>query len=186
MQVEAGTVRRGAVLEIEGQLFLVVKTEFRNPGNWRAILNITLKNLKTGTTNEQRWRPQDKVEVAFVEERGAEYLYSDNHSHVFMYMDDYDQISLQKDALGDEVLYLLPNTPVKIKVYDKKPVSIELPNTVRHEIKQTEPTVKRATAQAQYKPAITETGLKVMVPPFINIGDKVEIDTRSGEYLSRV
>jgi len=183
---EVGTVRKGAVVEMDGQLYLVTKTEFRNPGNWRAIFQVTLKNLRTGSTTEQRFRPQDKIQVAYVEEREAQYLYSDTNHHVFMYTDNYEQESFPHDDLADEVLYLQPNTTVKIRVYDGKPVSIELPASVRHKIKHTEPSLRGATAQAQYKHAVTETGLRVSVPPFIGIGDMIEIDTRTGEYLSRV
>jgi elongation factor P len=185
MQIDAGNVRRGAVVDINGDLFLVTKTEFRNPGNWRAILQITLKNLRTGNSIEQRFRPQDKLTIAYVEERAAEYLYFDGKNYVFMFSDDYDQVQLPAEILGDDGLLLLPNTPVKVRVYDGKPVSVELPNSVKHKVVQADPAIKGATAQAQYKPAVTETGLKIMVPPFINAGDVIEIDTRTGEYLAR-
>ena len=183
---QVGNIRRGAVLKLDGDLFLVTQTEFRNPGNWRAIITFKLKNLRSGTTTERRFRSQDKVEVVFVDQREAEYLYSDANYHCFMDSETYEQEALPTDVLGDDVRYLLPNTKVQIKFYDSKPISVELPNCVQHVIRETEPSLRGATAQAQYKPAVTETGLKIMVPPFVNVGDKVEIDTRTGEYLSRV
>jgi len=180
-----GNLRRGTVIEMDGQLCLIVATEFRNPGNWRAILQIKLKNLKTGAITEQRVRPQDKVEVVFVETREMQYLYSDaNYIHL-MDTQTFDQVQLPLDAIGDDLLYLVPNMTVSVKLYDGEPISVELPTNVQHEIKQTDPSIKGSTAQAQYKPAVTETGLKIMVPPFIKEGDVVEIDTRTGEYLSR-
>jgi len=178
-------LRRGAVVQMDGQLYLIVATEFRNPGNWRAILQIKFKNLKTGVTTEQRVRPQDKVEVVFVETREMQFLYSDSSSIHLMDTQSFEQIELPRDNIGDDVLYLLPDMTVNMKLYDGEPVSVELPSSVQQRIKQTDPSLKGSTAQAQYKPAITQTGLKVMVPPFVKEGDVVEIDTRTGEYLSR-
>ena len=180
-----GNVRRGAVIKLENDLFLVTKTEFRNPGNWRAILHLTIKNLRTGSITSQRVRPQDKVEVAFVDQREAQYMYSDAIQHHFMFTDTYEQEGFDHDVLGDDALYLTPECKVQLKLYNGKPISVELPSSVVQTIKQTEPALKGATAQAQYKPAVTETGLKTKVPPFIGIGETVEIDTRTGEYLGR-
>ena len=183
---QLGNIRKGAVVEMNGELLLVVGTEFRNPGNWRAILQMKLKNLRTGKMTEQRVRPQDKVEVAYVDEREMQYVYHDNAAVHLMDTETYDQVELPLEDLGDDVLYLLPEAIVKIKLYNGKPIGVELPQTVQLKVTQTDPAIKGATAQAQYKPAITETGLKVMVPPFVKIGDVIGIDTRSGEYLSRV
>jgi elongation factor P len=181
-----GDLRRGEVISLDGELFVVVATEFRNPGNWRAILQVKLKNLRSGSTVERRFRPQDKVEVVFVDTHEAEYLYSDGKRHHFMETGSYEEVALPADLLGDDVLYLLPNTKVQMKLYNNKPISVELPNSVRHTVKETEPAIRGATAQTQYKPAVTETGLKISVPPFVNPGDLIEIDTRTGEYVSRI
>ena len=183
---EAGTLRRGSVITMDGNLFVVVKTEFRNPGNWRAFVQVTLKNLRTGTMAEQRFRPQDKVQVAFTDRREAEYVYSDANSHNFMYTDTYEQEPLPREILGDDALYLHAGDKVEVLLCDNKPVSVEMPKSVKHKISETQPSLRGSTAQAQYKPAVTETGLRIQVPPFIEIGDVVEIDTRTGEYLSRV
>jgi elongation factor P len=180
-----GNVRRGAVIKIDNELFAVMKTEFRNPGNWRAILHLTLKNLRTGTITDRRVRPQDKVDVAFVDQREAQYLYSDGVHHHFMFTDNYEREAFADELLGDDVLYLTADSRVQVKLHDGKPIVVELPSSVRHKVTETEPGLRGATAQAQYKPAVTETGLKIKVPSFIEIGEVVEIDTRTGEYLGR-
>jgi elongation factor P len=181
-----GELRRGEIVRMDGELYVVVGAEFRNPGNWRAMVQLKFKNIRNGANLERRFRPDDKVEVVYVDMREVEFLYSDQKSLHFMDVESYEEEEMPLEMLGDAVKYLLPNTRVQLRCFDKKPVSIELPNSVKHKIKETEPAIKGATAQAQYKPAITETGLRVTIPPFVNEGDTVEIDTRSGEYLGRV
>jgi elongation factor P len=178
--------RKGMVIVGEdGQLYAVVDRELITPGNWRAILNLKLKNLKTGAVTPRRFHPEDKVEVAYLDKRPMQYLYKDGDDYVFMDKESFDQITLSGEWVGDLILYLKENDDVQVTMYDSKPISLEPPATVEQKIVETEPSVKGATAAAQYKPAITETGLKITVPPFINIGDLVAIDTRTGEYLSR-
>ena len=179
-------VRKGQVIVgPDGQLYAVVDREHITPGNWRAILNLKLKNLNTGSTAVQRVKPEDKVEVAYLERRQMQYLYHEGDSFVFMDNETYDQIHLDKEWIGDQMLYLKENDNIQVIVYEGKPISVELPAMVELEVKNTEPAVKGATAAAQFKPAILETGLKVTVPPFISIGEKIQVDTRTGEYLSR-
>jgi elongation factor P len=180
-----GDVRRGTVIKLENDLYLVTKTEFRNPGNWRAILHLTVKNLRSGTLSDQRVRPQDKVETVFVDQRQAQYLYSDSTHHHFMYTDTYEQEAFADDVLGEDALYLVPEVMVQVELYDGKPISVQLPAIVKQTISYTEPALKGATAQAQYKAATTDTGLNIKVPGFVEIGDVIEIDTRTGEYLGR-
>jgi elongation factor P len=179
-------VRKGQVIVGEdGQLYAVVDREHITPGNWRAILNLKLKNLNTGSTAVNRVKPEDKVEIAYLERREMQYSYKEGDDYVFMDNETFDTITLSRDWVGDQMLYMKENEKAQITFYDGKPISLELPATVELQVKETEPSVKGATAAAQYKPAIMETGLKVTVPPFINIGEKVLVDTRSGEYLSR-
>ncbi|HXG12707.1 MAG TPA: elongation factor P [Gemmataceae bacterium] len=179
-------VRKGQVIVGEdGQLHAVVDRELITPGNWRAILNLTLKSLKTGAVVRQRVKPEDKVEVAYLDRREMQYLYADGNDLVFMDNETYDQIHLGKEWVGDQVLYLKENTNVQVVFFEGKPISLELPATVELKVVDTEPSVKGATAAAQYKPATLETGLKITVPPFINVGDVIMVDTRTGEYLSR-
>ena len=180
-----GDLRRGAVIKVENELFVITKTEFRNPGNWRAILHLTVKNVRTGGLSDLRVRPQDKVETVFVDRRQAQYMYSDANYHHFMYTDTYDQEAFPLDILGDDALYLTPAVMVDVELYDGKAVSVELPSVVNQTVKQTEPALKGATAQAQYKLAITDTGLSIKVPSFVGEGELVQIDTRTGEYLGR-
>jgi elongation factor P len=179
-------VRKGQVIVGEdGQLYAVVDREHITPGNWRAILNLKLKNLNTGSTAVSRVKPEDKVEVAYLERRKMQYLYQEGDGYVFMDNETFDQLTLSKEWVGDQMLYMKENEEAQIILYEGKPISLELPAMVELFVKETEPAVKGATAAAQYKPAVLETGLKVTVPPFISIGDKIQVDTRSGEYLSR-
>ena len=178
-------VRKGQVIIDEGQLCAVVDREHITPGNWRAILNLKLKNLNTGSIAVKRVKPEDKVEVAYLERRKMQYLYQEGDGYVFMDNETFDQITLSKEWVGDQMLYMKENEEAQIIFYEGKPISLELPAMVELVVKETEPAVKGATAAAQYKPAILETGLKVTVPPFISIGEKIQVDTRSGEYLSR-
>jgi elongation factor P len=179
-------VRKGQVIVGEdGQLYTVVDREHITPGNWRAILNLKLKNLNTGSIAVNRVKPEDKVEVAYLERRKMQYSYQEGDDYVFMDQETYDQLTLSKEWVGDQMLYMKENEEAQVIMYEGKPISLELPAMVELVVKETEPAVKGATAAAQYKPAILETGLKVTVPPFINIGEKIQVDTRSGEYLSR-
>jgi elongation factor P len=179
-------VRKGQVIVGEGgQLYTVVDRELITPGNWRAILNLKLKNLKTGAVTVNRVKPEDKVDLAYLDRRPMQYLYAEGDGYVFMDNETYDQVTLGKEWVGDQILYLKENENVQVVFFDGKPISLDVPATVELKVVQTEPSVKGATAAAQYKPATLETGLKITVPPFINIGEVVQVDTRTGEYLSR-
>jgi elongation factor P len=179
-------VRKGMVIVGEdGQLYHVVDRDLNTPGNWRAILNLKLKNLKTGAVTPKRVRPEDKVEQAYLDKRAMQYLYQEGAGYVFMDKENYDQITLDKDWVGEQILFLKENDDVQVTFYEGKPISLELPATVELKVIETEPSVKGATAAAQYKPATLETGLKITVPPFINIGEVVQVDTRESKYLSR-
>jgi len=179
-------VRKGQVIVGEdGQLYAVVDREHITPGNWRAILNLKLKNLNTGSIAVNRVKPEDKVEVAYLERRKMQYLYQEGEDYIFMDQETFDQLPLSKEWVGDQMLYLKENDEAQVIMYEGKPISLELQAMVELVVKETEPAVKGATAAAQYKPAILETGLKVTVPPFISIGEKIQVDTRTGEYLSR-
>ena len=179
-------VRKGQVIVGEdGQLYAVVDREHITPGNWRAILNLKLKNLNTGSIAVNRVKPEDKVEVAYLERRKMQYLYQEGDDYIFMDQETFDQLPLSKEWVGDQMLFLKENDEAQVIMYESKPISLELQAMVELVVKETEPAVKGATAAAQYKPAILETGLKVTVPPFISIGEKIQVDTRTGEYLSR-
>lgn len=184
--IEYSQVRKGMViLGDDGQLYHVVDRDLNTPGNWRAILQLKLKNLKTGSITINRVRPQDKVEQAYLDKREMQYIYQEADGFVFMDTETYDQMTLAREWVGDLMLYMKEGNKAHVVLYEDKPISLDLPATVELQVTDTEPSVKGATAAAQFKPATLETGLKITVPPFVNIGEMVAVDTRSGEYLSR-
>jgi elongation factor P len=179
-------VRKGMVIVgDDGLLYSVVDRDLNTPGNWRAILQLKLKNLKTGSIALNRVRPEDKVEQAYLDKRPMQYLYKDGDAYVFMDNETYDQVSLTEELVGEQILYLKENDNASVTFYDGRALSIELPPTVELKVIETEPSVKGATAAAQYKPATLETGLKITVPPFVGVNEIIQVDTRTGEYLSR-
>jgi elongation factor P len=151
----------------------------------RAFIQAKLRNLRTGAMFEHRFRSPDPIEKINVDETQMEYLYNDGDAYYFMNTENYEQIHLNKDILGDAVDYLTPNLQIKVEFFDGKAVGIELPQTVDLKILETEPGLKSATASSVTKPAKTETGLIVQVPPFINEGETIRVDTAEGTYLSR-
>ena len=178
--------RKGMVLVgDDGQLYSVIDRDLNTPGNWRAILNLKLKNLKTGAVTPRRFKPEDKVELAYLDKRPMQYLYQEGDAYVFMDKETFDQTTLSKEWVGEQILYLKENDDAQVTFYDGKPLSLELPPMVELTVAETEPSLKGATASALYKPATLETGLKITVPPFVGVGDRIQIDTRTGEYLSR-
>ena len=173
------------VIKHNNDLCSVFSVEHRTPGNLRAFIQAKLRNLRTGAIFEYRFRSGDAIEKITVDEEQMEYLYADGDSYVFMNTENYEQLHLNKDVLGDSVDYLIPNLQITIEFFDGKPVGIELPQIVELSVVETEPGLKSATASSVTKPATLETGLVVQVPPFINEGDKIRVDTSEGAYLSR-
>ncbi len=178
-------VRKGMVILDEGQLYYVLDRELITPGNWRAILNLKVKNLKTGSITVNRVKPEDKTEQAFLEKRQMEYIYQDGDGYVFMDTETFDQTTLAKDFVEDQMIFMKEGFKAEVTFFDGKPLSVELPATVELKVTETDPALKGATAAAQYKPATLETGLKITVPPFIGTGDSILVDTRESKYLSR-
>ena len=180
-------VRKGmVVVRDDGQLYYCVDRELRTPGNLPSKLTLKLKNMKTGFVNDVRVHPDDKIEQAYLDKREMQYLYKDADGYVFMDTETYDQVTLTKEMVGDEMLYLKEENKLVVTFYQEKALSVELPASVELTVTETEPALKGATAAAQYKPATLDTGLKIQVPPFIGIGEKILVDTREGKYLSRV
>src|SRR5262245_14507365 len=169
----------------DGQLYQCLDRDLNTPGNWRAILQLKLKNVKTGSITMNRVRPQDKVELAYLDKRPYQYSYKDGADYVFTDMETYEPITLSGEVIGEQMKFLKENDEIQITMYEGKPLDIELPATVNLTVTETEPALKGATAAAQYKPATLETGMKLTVPPFIGIGEVIQVDTRTGEYLSR-
>jgi elongation factor P len=183
--IAASQMRAGMCILFENNICRVMTVQHVTPGNWRGFVQAKMRNLKSGNSFEHRFGSTEKVERAILDTMPMEYLYSDPSGHHFMNQESYEQVALDDDALGDTMQYLLPNTVIKVDFYDGRAVGIELPNTVTLEVVETEPSMKGATASASYKPAKLETGLVINVPPFIEPGTKIIIDTREDKYLSR-
>ena len=185
MAIPATQLRPGMVIKHNNDLHAVFSVEHRTPGNLRAFIQAKLRNLRTGAMFEHRFRSADAIEKITVDEVKMEYLYTDGDNYYFMNTENYEQTYLGKDILGDAVDYLIPNLQIEVEFFDGKAVGVELPQTVDLTVVETEPGLKSATASSVTKPAKTETGLIVQVPPFINEGEKIRVDTSEGAYLSR-
>ncbi len=185
MAIPATQLRPGMVIKHNGELHAVFSVEHRTPGNLRAFIQAKLRNLRTGSMFEYRFRSADAVDKVVVDETEMEYLYNEGDNYYFMNTESYEQTYLTKDVLGDAVDYLIPNLQIKVEFYEGRAVGIELPQTIEMTVIETEPGLKSATATNVTKPAKMETGLIVQVPPFINQGEKIKVDTSEGAYLSR-
>jgi elongation factor P len=178
-------MRPGMIIKHNNELHSVFTVEHRTPGNLRAFIQAKLRNLRTGAMFEHRFRSGDAIEKIVVDEIKMEYLYNDGDTYYFMDINTYEQTPLSRDTLGDSVDYLTANLQITVEFFDGKAVGIDLPQTVELTVIETEPGLKSATASSVTKPAKTETGLVVQVPPFVNEGEKIKVDTAEGTYLSR-
>jgi len=185
MAIPATQMRPGMIIKHNNELHAVFSVEHRTPGNLRAFIQAKLRNLRTGAMFEHRFRSPDPIDRVIVDEIAMEFLYSDGDDYYFMNTENYEQTHLKRDTLGDSVEYLIPNLQIRVSFFDGVAVGIELPQTVEITVVRTEPGLKSATASSGTKPATLETGLVVQVPPFINEGDKIRVDTAEGAYLSR-
>ena len=185
MAIVATQMRPGMIIKHNNDLHLVFSVEHRTPGNLRAFIQAKLRNLRTNAMFEHRFRSGDAIEKITVDEVKMEFLYNDGDDYYFMDTTTYEQTNLKHDTLGDAVEYLTPNLQITVEFFDGKAVGIELPQTVELTVVETEPGLKSATASSVTKPAKTETGLVVQVPPFVNEGDRIKVDTSEGAYLSR-
>jgi elongation factor P len=185
MAIPATQMRPGMIIKHNEQLHLVFAVEHRTPGNLRAFIQAKLRNVRTNAMFEHRFRSGDAIERVIVDEVDMEFLYVDGDDYYFMNPKDYEQTVLKRSTLGDAVEYLTPNIQISVSYIDGKPVGVDLPGTVELTVVETEPGIKSATASSVTKPAKMETGLIVQVPPFINEGEKIRIDTSEGTYLSR-
>ena len=185
MAIPATQMRPGMIIKHNNELHAVFSVEHRTPGNLRAFIQAKLRNLRTGAMYEHRFRSPDPIERVVVDEIPMEFLYSDGDDFYFMNTENYEQTNLKRDTLGDAVEYLTANLQITVSFFDGVAVGIELPQTVELTVVETEPGLKSATASSVTKPAKLETGLTVQVPPFINEGEKIRVDTAEGAYLSR-
>jgi elongation factor P len=184
MSIPATQMRPGMIIKHNNDLHLVFSVEHRTPGNLRAFIQAKLRNVRTGAMFVERFRSPDPIDRVIVDEVKMEFLYNDGDDYYFM-DESYEQTMLKRETLGDAVEYLTPNLNISVSFHDGKAVGIELPAVVELTVVETEPGIKSATASSVTKPAKMETGLVVQVPPFINEGEKIRVDTSEGSYMSR-
>ena len=173
------------VIKFNNELFSVFSMTHRTPGNLRGFVQVKMRNFRTGSMMEHRFSSEDRVERAMLEEIEMEYLYDDGEYYYFMNTENYEQMHLMKDILGDAINYLVAQLRVKVEFYEGKPISVELPPTVDMTVVETEPGIKGASVSNVTKPAKVETGLVVQVPPFIIEGEKIRVSTAEGTYQER-
>ena len=184
--VTAGEFRKGMTVEIDGQVWMIVDLQHVKPGKGAAFVRTKIKNVMTGSVLERTFNPTEKYPKAMVERKEMQYLYSDGELYYFMDTETFDQLPLNHDKVEEAIQYITENMNVTIKFFKGEPFSVEAPNFVELTVAETEPGFKGDTATAGNKPAILETGAKVMVPLFISEGEKIRVDTRTGEYMERV
>jgi elongation factor P len=184
--VQATRLRKGMLVKLGQDLFRILDVQHLTPGNKRGFIQARMRNIRTSTLSDQKFRAEEDVERATLDEREMQYLYSDGQLYYFMDTSNFEQIHISEEGLGDSRHYLVPDSTIRVEFYETEPVGIELPQTVDLVVKETVPGIKGATASAQVKPATLETGLVVQVPPFVNEGDRIRVNTETGEYQSRV
>ena len=183
--ITAGEFRNGKVFEMEGKYYQVVEFQHVKPGKGAAFVRTKMKNVVTGGVTETSFNPTAKFEEVAIERKNMEYSYNDGDLYYFMDQETYDMVPVSKDMLDDSFKFIKENTPVKLLSYKGNIFSVETPNFVELEVTETEPGLAGNTATNTLKPATLETGAEIKVPLFINIGDKIQIDTRTGEYIGR-
>jgi elongation factor P len=184
--IQATRLRKGMLIKLGNDLYRIMDLHHLTPGNKRAHIQARMRNIRTTALADHKFRAEEDVERAVLDEREMQYLYNDGHHYYFMDTATYEQIHISTEAMGDSKDYLIADSIIRVEFYGAEPVGIELPQTVDLVVKETVPGIKGATASAQVKPATLETGLVVQVPPFVNEGDKVRVNTETGEYQARV
>ena len=183
--IQATRLRKGMLVKVGADLFRVLDLQHVTPGNLRGFVRVKFRNIRTGALSDQKLRSEDAIERATLDEREMQYLYRDGSTYHFMDTTTFDQIQLTEEVLGDSMNYLIAESTIRMEFYGTEPVGIELPQTVDLKVVETAPGIKGATATNQLKPAKTETGMVVNVPPFIGEGDVIRVNTETGEYQSR-
>jgi elongation factor P len=183
--IQATRLKKGMLIKLEQDLYRILELQHVTPGNLRGFVRVKLRNLRNGALADQRLRSEDTIERATLDEIEMQYMYNDAAGYHFMDTSTYEQITLSEEVLGDMVGYLIAEATIKVEFYGSEPVGIELPQTMDLTVVDTMPAIKGATASAQLKPATTETGLVVQVPPFVAVGDRIRVNTETGEYQSR-
>ncbi len=185
MKINGNEIRPGNVIEHKDGLWVAVKCQSVKPGKGGAFNQVELKNLRDGTKLNERFRASENVERVRLEQKDHQFLFADGDMLTFMNTETYDQIALSTDFVGDRAVYLQDGMQVTLEFYEEEPIGFALPEQVVLEVAETEPTVKGQTAASSYKPAIMDNGLRVMVPPFISVGERVVVQTEDSTYLRR-
>ena len=185
MAVPATQIRKGMVIVFEGDPCRVIDFRHHTPGNLRAMVQTKMKNLRNGSNFDHRFRADDSIDKASMETHELEFLYKGGDTYHFMNLENYDQIELDTDALGDNAQWMVPNMKIIAEYYDGRPIGIELPQNLTFEIVDTSPVMKTATKTSSYKPAKLENGVTINVPEFVGTGERVRVNPSTGEYLDR-
>jgi elongation factor P len=185
VKVIASSLRKGNIVEIEDKLYVVLNAESFHPGKGTPTTQVDMRRISDGVKTAQRYKTTEQVERAYVEDREHQFLYRDGDGFHFMNTENYDQVTLQADLVGDQAAYLQPEMKVTLAVHEGVPVSIVLPQKAVLEVVDTEPTTKGQTASSSYKPAVLSNGVRTMVPPFVGPGTKIVVMTADGSYVER-
>ena len=186
MKINAGEIRVGMLLEHKNDLWQVLKTQHVKPGKGGAFAQVEMKSVNKNTKINERFRSNETVEKASLDETNFDYLYEDDLNYFFMNPKSFEQIEIKKEIIGDKGKLLTENLQVSVSFYNNNPISIDLPNQVTCKIKSTDVALKGQTVSSSYKPAVLENGLNIQVPPFIESGDEVLVDTRNLEYIKKI
>ena len=184
--IAATQIKRGMTIKLNGELYRVFSFQHITPGNWRGMVQTKLKSVKSGSIIEHRFRSEDRVEQAYLETHEMEYLYSDGTDYFFMNTESFEQFHLPADLLEDSIPYLIANIRIQVEFYEGRAIGLDLPGSVELRVVSTEPALRGATVSNVNKPATLETGLVIQVPPFVNEGELIRVDTSDGKYLERV
>ena len=186
MKINAGEIRVGMLLEYRNDLWQVLKTQHVKPGKGGAFAQVEMKSVNKNTKLNERFRSSETIEKASLDETNFNYLYDDEQNYFFINPKTFEQIEIKKDIVGEKGKLLTENLEVTVSFYNEKPISVDLPNQVTCKIKNTDVALKGQTVSSSYKPAILENGLNIQVPPFIESGDEVIVDTRTLEYIKKI
>ena len=186
MKISAGEIRVGMLLEYKNDLWLVLKTQHVKPGKGGAFAQVEMKSVGKNTKLNERFRSSETVEKASLEETDFNYLYDDENKYIFMDPKTFEQIEIKKDLIGEKGKLMTENLKVSVSFYNENPISVELPNQVTCKIETTDVALKGQTVSSSYKPATLDNGLNIQVPPFIDSGDEVVVDTRTLEYIKKI
>ena len=185
MKVIASSVRKGNILEVDGQLYAVLTATSFHPGKGTPTTQIDMRRISDGVKTSHRYKTTEQVERAHVEDREFQYLYNDGDGWHFMNTENYDQVQVAEDVVGDSAPYLIPEMKVMLSVFENKVVAIQLPQRATFEVVDTEPATKGQTASSSYKPAVLSNGVRTSVPPFIGVGVRIVVQTEDGSYVER-